>query len=153
MKKIIVTYDGSEPAKRAVEGAKSLQGCYDCDVVLYSIIEDISTGFASHIKTDSDSRYMKESRQKQKEELDKIYTWLQKVADAFPNPDKVVTRVEMGKIGPQIVDHAEKEGCDCIVVGSRDIGPFKKLFKGSVSDYVSANAKCSVFIVRDIEDL
>ncbi|NMB13768.1 MAG: universal stress protein [Gallicola sp.] len=150
MKKIIVTYDGSEPAKRAVEGAKSLQGCFDCDVVLYSIVEDISTGFASHIKTDSDSRYMAESRQQQKDQLDKIYSWLKAVADAFPNPDKVVTRVEMGQIGPQIVEHAEKEGCDCIVVGSRDIGAFKKLFKGSVSEYVASKAKCSVYIVRDI---
>lgn len=150
MKKIIVTTDGTEPAKRAIAGAKSLQECYDCDVVLYSIIEDISTGFASHIKTDSDSRYMKESRQLQKEQLDQIYGWLRDIANTFPNPDKVVTRVEMGKIGPQIVDHAIKEGCDCIVVGSRDIGPLKRVFKGSVSDYVASHAKCSVFIVRDI---
>ena len=40
-------------------------------------------------------------------------------------------------------------GADLIVVGSQGHGAFSRLVLGSVSQYLTTNAKCSVLIARD----
>ena len=47
-----------------------------------------------------------------------------------------------------ILDEAERWGADLIVIGSHGYGAIKRLFLGSVSLAVAANASCSVEIVR-----
>jgi nucleotide-binding universal stress UspA family protein len=47
-----------------------------------------------------------------------------------------------------IVEFAEKEKVDLIVMGTRGLGGFKKLLLGSVSNGVVSHAPCSVLIVR-----
>ena len=44
---------------------------------------------------------------------------------------------------------AENWGADLIVVGSQGHGAFSRLVLGSVSQYLTTNAKCSVLIARD----
>jgi nucleotide-binding universal stress UspA family protein len=62
---------------------------------------------------------------------------------------KVVVRdVEFGQPADAICRIAEAEGFDLIVMGSRGVGGVKSRLFGSVSANVSANAKCSVLIVR-----
>lgn len=62
---------------------------------------------------------------------------------------KVVIRdVEFGQPADIICRIAEAESFDLIVMGSRGVGGVKSLLFGSVSANVSANAKCSVLIVR-----
>lgn len=50
-----------------------------------------------------------------------------------------------------IVDYSDSEGADMLVLGSRGMGGFKRAFYGmvglgSVSDYVTKNAKCNVVV-------
>lgn len=61
---------------------------------------------------------------------------------------EVVVRGETadGEAGPVLVDAAE--GADLLVVGSRKIGGFERMFRGSVSAYCSRHATCSVVVVR-----
>ena len=47
-----------------------------------------------------------------------------------------------------IIDFAEKKEADLIVVGSRGLGTFRKLFIGSVSNGVVNHAHCSVLVVK-----
>jgi nucleotide-binding universal stress UspA family protein len=62
-------------------------------------------------------------------------------------PD-VVVRGETadGEAGPVLVDAAR--GADLLVVGSRKLGGFERMFLGSVSAYCGRHAPCSVIIVR-----
>jgi nucleotide-binding universal stress UspA family protein len=46
------------------------------------------------------------------------------------------------------LDLGEQIGADLIVVGSRGLGPVKRLLVGSVSEGVVHHAKCSVLVVR-----
>jgi len=55
---------------------------------------------------------------------------------------------ERGHPGKTIVERAEKEQADLIVLGSRGLGGFKRLLLGSVSDAVLHHAHCSVLVVR-----
>jgi len=64
-------------------------------------------------------------------------------------PDLLVTTVfREGNPKDKILDEAESWGVDLIVVGSHGYGAIKRLFLGSVSLAVAANATCSVEIVR-----
>jgi nucleotide-binding universal stress UspA family protein len=53
-----------------------------------------------------------------------------------------------GEPGPAIVEAAESEGADMVVVGSHGRGRVGRLVLGSVSDHVVRNASCPVLIVR-----
>ena len=60
----------------------------------------------------------------------------------------VETKVVEGDAGPAIVAHAERWNADLIVLGSRGLSRVRRVLLGSVATYVSANASCSVEIVR-----
>lgn len=59
---------------------------------------------------------------------------------------KAEKRVEFGVISDSIVDVAERENHDLIVLGSRGLGAVKRFLLGSISEKVSHKAKCSVLI-------
>ena len=47
-----------------------------------------------------------------------------------------------------IVDYAEREGIDLIVMGTRGRSGFKKLLLGSTASDVTAYAHCPVMIIK-----
>jgi nucleotide-binding universal stress UspA family protein len=53
-----------------------------------------------------------------------------------------------GVAGESIVDAAEAESADLIVVGTHERGAVGRLFLGSVSDHVVRHARCPVMVVR-----
>ena len=54
----------------------------------------------------------------------------------------------IGSPGPVILSIAEDKGCDLIVMGSRGLGPLKGIFMGSVSSYIVSRGKYPVLIVK-----
>jgi nucleotide-binding universal stress UspA family protein len=65
-------------------------------------------------------------------------------------PDGIETErvMETGSPAPVIIDVAEENGVDLIVMGSRGLGLVKGVLLGSVSQYVVENAKCAVMVVK-----
>ncbi|QLH07516.1 universal stress protein [Nitrosopumilus ureiphilus] len=57
-------------------------------------------------------------------------------------------RVSYGDDGQRIVEVAEKQNFDLIVIGSRGMGAAKELFLGSTSNYVLHKSKKPVLIVK-----
>ena len=53
-----------------------------------------------------------------------------------------------GDAGETIVEAAEAESADLIVVGTHERGAVGRLFLGSVSDHVVRHARCPVMVVR-----
>jgi nucleotide-binding universal stress UspA family protein len=53
-----------------------------------------------------------------------------------------------GDPGESIVDAAQSEGADLVVVGSHGRGSMSRFLIGSVSDHVVRNAPCPVLVVR-----
>mmetsp|Transcript_50127 Transcript_50127/g.108940 ORF Transcript_50127/g.108940 Transcript_50127/m.108940 type:complete len:172 (-) Transcript_50127:24-539(-) len=47
-----------------------------------------------------------------------------------------------------VVDAVEEHQADLLVIGSRGLGPLKRMFLGSVSDYALVHASCPVAIIR-----
>lgn len=56
--------------------------------------------------------------------------------------------VKDGNPGKVIVSDAKEWGADLIVMGSHAYGPIKRIIMGSVSQYVTDHAPCSVEIVH-----
>lgn len=65
-------------------------------------------------------------------------------------PDGIETErvMETGSPAPVIIDVAEENEVDLIVMGSRGLGLVKGVLLGSVSQYVVENAKCAVMVVK-----
>jgi nucleotide-binding universal stress UspA family protein len=57
-------------------------------------------------------------------------------------------RVSYGDDGKRIVEVADKQNFDLIVIGSRGMGAAKELFLGSTSNYVLHKSKKPVLIVK-----
>lgn len=62
-------------------------------------------------------------------------------------PDGRMTDI-MGNPAAALMDTAEADGADMIVVGSRGRGGFKRLLLGSVSEQCATHAHCPVVVVR-----
>ena len=58
-----------------------------------------------------------------------------------------------GDAGVMIVEAAEAESADLIVVGTHERGAVGRLFLGSVSDHVVRHARCPVMVVRPTRPL
>lgn len=58
------------------------------------------------------------------------------------------TRVLTGDTAETLVDLADAEAFDIIVVGSRGLGPLKRMVMGSVSEKIVTHAHCTVVTVR-----
>jgi len=58
-----------------------------------------------------------------------------------------------GDPGASVIDAAEAEGADLIVIGSRGRGPVGRLLLGSVSSYVVDHGRMPVMVIRPGQDL
>ena len=125
-KKILVPYDGSGHAKKALNQAISLAQCSD-GAELY-----VATILNSTISADDDP-----------DQVD-----MAEVEKLIPEniPHKVL--LEMGEPVPMLLYLAGEIGADLIITGSRGRGALKSLFMGSVSSGILKNAKCPVFIIK-----
>jgi len=58
------------------------------------------------------------------------------------------SHLRVGRPDAEIIDQAEQMGAGLIVMGSRGIGPIRRVLTGSVSDSVVRHAHCPVMVVR-----
>ena len=61
---------------------------------------------------------------------------------------KISSEIVPGPPGQTIVEEAERWGADLILMGSRGLGAWNRVFLGSVSTAVVHHANCSVEVVR-----
>ena len=127
--KILVAIDGSESAEKALEYAVELAKKHKARVTLLNVGESKLFSFKPEVVKEVGEHILSEATTKVKGlELN--------------------TRLEFGNPAETIIEVAEKENYDLLVVGSRGLSSVKRFFLGSVSDDVSHHAKSSVLIVR-----
>ena len=135
-RRIVVGVDGGETSSKALEWAiqQARRWSAVVDVVMAWTFPMVEGYAVSHSVDDVEkcARGVVEAA-------------ISRVAEVAPD---VVVRGETadGEAGPVLVDAAR--GADLLVVGSREIGGFERMFRGSVSAYCSRHATCSVMIVR-----
>ncbi len=142
MKKILVAVDGSENANRALEAAKNIGVCRNSEIVILYVIGCLRNCHPYAI----DYHYEAEINRVLLEQGKKIVEEAEKGFEAYEG--KVSTYVRCGDPGKEIIDLAELEKCDLVIMGSRGLNAFSRAMLGSVSNKVLNHIDISVLIVK-----
>ncbi|MGE5389615.1 MAG: universal stress protein [Deltaproteobacteria bacterium] len=140
-KKVLIALDGSDPSFRAVGAVAKMADCIE-EISLINVIT-IQHVFSADGQTMDffPSEYYQELSQNAHEALDKAEQMLGK----HPGITRIV---ESGPPAEIILQVAERDHCDLIVVGSRGHNTIERLFLGSVSHKIVSLANCPVMLVK-----
>lgn len=135
--KILVGYDGSPQADKAVEIALSLAQDTDSTVLILSVARPPEPPTSVELEA------MLDDAKEHFEEKFKIFR-----ERAARLELDVKTDVVVGHPVEQIVHRAETDKVDLIVVGRRGMSRFGRMIVGSTSEKVLRYAHCPVMVVR-----
>ncbi len=136
--RILVAVDGSESARKALELSIHLAQVCNSKLDIIHVVVDTAYGGDSS----STSDLMEELRNKGMSLLEQCKS------EATKNNVQAIIDLEEGDAAQVIIEAANKNNSDLIVVGKRGLGFFKELLLGSVSSKVLHHATCSVMIAR-----
>ena len=133
MKRILLAYDGGEPARRALETAIDLAKKFDGLVDVVSVVP-FHTGRAPIDPWDDHVVHADELRDAKAllEEHGLHPALLEPVGD----PAHTIERIALDG------------GYDTVVIGSRSLGPLSRFLQGSVSEHVASHAQTTVVVAR-----
>lgn len=145
-KNILVPYDGSPHAKKAMEQAVDLAASGNGTKLWVAAICNMVSAMSNFDQVSIaegclTSKLSEDLEAQCRRDLDEAVAMI---------PEGVAheTVFEIGSPGPAILSIAEEKGCDLIVMGSRGLGPLKGIFMGSVSSYIVSRGKYPVLIVK-----
>ena len=144
IRKILVALDGSNPSFNASTYAIDFAKRYDAELIVLSIVSPTPY---------SQFEYANIGRMKEIEtiEKEKSEQYIDKVKQkAIENKVTVKTEVliKYTSVVKEIVEYAENNKVDMIVIGSRGMTGFKKLLLGSVANGVVTYSHCPVLVVK-----
>lgn len=136
-KKILLASDGSEHSLRAGERAIELAKCYPSSKIdIVYVIDGKSS------KDDVLQNWGADASDKRKQKLQMIEHKAKQANIGYE------TTFLHGEPGPTIVEYANENEFDAVVIGSRGLNRFQEMVLGSVSHKVAKRAKCPVMIVK-----
>lgn len=137
MKNILVPVDGSEGADRAIEKAVMLAKLCNAKVnFLY--VANINQLAINAVLSDA----ILDSVTKAGNVI------LERAMEMVPDGVEKESFSDTGSPAVVVLDFAESNNIDLIVMGSRGLGVVKGVLLGSVSQYVVEQAKCPVLVVK-----
>ena len=145
--KILVPIDGSPSSLTTATYALDFASTYNAEIILLSVVPSQikhgdSSGVFGMVTPHHLDHYKKEAEK-----------WFNKIIDYLKNQgynNKITTDVittPMSIVGA-IVDYAEKENTDVIILGKSGSSGFKRILLGSTASGVVTYAHCHVFVVR-----
>jgi nucleotide-binding universal stress UspA family protein len=142
---IVVGTDGSETAKKAVTEAADLASQVGAAMDIVSAYAPVSNQRLREEakQAPDDVQWMVNAREDVDSRLDEA-----KEIAAKAGVDKVNLHAREGDPADAILDVAEEQKADLIVVGNKGMSGAKRFLLGSVPNKVSHHAPCSVLIVR-----
>jgi nucleotide-binding universal stress UspA family protein len=133
MKRILVAYDGGEPAKHALEQAIDLAKRYEAEISVVSVVP-IHPGRAPMDPWDDTAVH-----------AEALADAKQILADHGMTADLLEP---IGAPAPTIERIANDGGYDTVVVGSRGLGAVSRFLQGSVSEHVATHTNATVVVAR-----
>jgi nucleotide-binding universal stress UspA family protein len=141
---IVVGTDGSETAGKAVARATELAEAVGARLLIVSAFEPVSTTRLREENTQvpADLQWMVNPR----EDVDA--TLRDAAAEATERGLPVEVFARQGDPADAILDVAEEQRADLVVIGNKGMTGAKRFLLGSVPNKVSHHAPCSVLIIR-----
>ena len=146
MKKLLVSYDGSEAAKKAIEMTKKCANIDD-EITLLTVIpaELVESSFTKMLLPTIDMASMVRSgsfKERAMESLSDVAKELESYVG------KINLAVESGDPADEILLSAKTHDVDLIILGYKGYGKEGRFLLGSVTDKVVRYASRSVLVVR-----
>lgn len=123
IKKILVPVDGSVNGCKAVDEAIFFAEKCDAELDFVYVAGNINKDIPSHIVFD-------------------------RIWEKLPGERKARKHVKSGQVAKSILEVADEEGSDIIIMGSRGLGLLKGVLIGSVSQKVIEEAKIPVMVIK-----
>jgi nucleotide-binding universal stress UspA family protein len=144
---IVAGTDGSETARKALGGAVDLAKQSAARLIIVSAYEPVDAGRsrAEEVGAPADVQWSVGPRP---DVLELLEASRRLAADAGLDASVIETVARQGDAADAIIDVAEEQGADLIVVGNKGMTGAKRFLLGSVPNRVSHHAPCSVLIVR-----
>ena len=138
-KRILVPYDGSEYAKRALDRAVSVAKLF---------IATVPRPMPPMEKIAREKAYVFDADKKEPEKKDPGQVILDDSEKLIPEdiPHELIFRV--GNPGSVLLDLSFEKNCDLVIMGNRGRSALKSLFMGSVSSHLASNVKCPILIIK-----
>ena len=140
-KKILLPFDGSPQSDDALDYA--LEEFPEHDITLLHVIDPTDAGYTSTINIPGGSEEWYEGA---KEESEALFEEAQEVADE--RGVALDTATEVGKPARVVVEFAEENGFDQIVMGSHGRSGMSRILLGSVAETVVRRSPVPVTVVR-----
>lgn len=146
-KRILVAFDGSPHAERALAEAIDLAEATRGELTVLSVAPEVSSAvLAGSVPPPTNIQELRE-------EIESSYRRaLSEAIEKIPRDVAATSELASGHAAQEIVDRIEPGGHDLVVVGSRGRGKARSLFLGSVSQYVSHASPVPVLIVHADEE-
>ncbi|MBG9733564.1 universal stress protein [Paenibacillus alvei] len=140
--RILVAYDGSEPARKALQHAIGLAEANEESQVRVVHVFQFPQYFVG-------SAYATASAETN-EELYEYAERLQKEAagKVASLGDRAGVILQQGPPGQAIIDEADEFNADLVIIGSRGLSGLKEFVLGSVSHHVVQHAKVPVLVIK-----
>jgi nucleotide-binding universal stress UspA family protein len=151
--RILVAIDGSASSIHATDCAISIAIKNDSQLIILYVIDFYKyTHLSSSIilaPTFGSEKYLEEKNEAE-EQMNKIKEKFKLKIKDNTKSKKLKTEIVEGarSVATTIIEYAELENIDLIVIGSRGRTSFKKLLLGSVSSNIIKNAHCAVLVIR-----
>ena len=136
-KRILIGYDGSAQAEKAIESALALAQSLDAKVLVFAVARPPEP--ATMVELDA---MLDDAREHFEEHFKRI------VQRAKELGVELETDIAVGHPVEQIVHRAESEHVDLIVLGRRGKSRFEKMLVGSTAEKVLRYAHCPVMVVK-----
>lgn len=151
--KILVTHDGSDLASTALPHAAALALAFNADVLMLQVVNSVEQQIAM-MSTSSIGIYpipvgsgvletVREYKRFAKHQLEEFKTDFEK--SGIKN---IKILVKEGSDRDEILETAEKENCDLIVMSTHGRTGLKRALLGSVADHIVRHSECPVFLVN-----
>jgi nucleotide-binding universal stress UspA family protein len=140
--RILVGIDGSEVSLQALKQAVDLAQLLGSEITVVSVINEMKMPFSAEY-----GLWAKESHENLiRKVLESLNSAIVKIEENHPNM-KIEARIEEGRPAKMIIEIANTEGFDLIVIGRRGNGLVDQLVMGSVSSEVVRTSHTPVLIV------
>lgn len=151
-RKILVALDGSEPSNHALEHAATIAKKFDAELILVAVVQRMmipifpDEGFgAVPLSAAKDmAQYQDKMRVLYQNVLKEAE---EKVKEEYPGV-KTESILKEGRPSATLVEQAEKDDVDIIVMGSRGIGGYTGWILGSTSRRVVDSCTKPILIVK-----
>ncbi|WP_353634557.1 universal stress protein [Halobacterium sp. NMX12-1] len=141
MTKILVPVDGSEQSKEALEYA--LEHFKDAEITAINVIDPIEAGYTAQATVPG---YSEEWFEQAKDAAEELFDEAKQTAGEYDT--NIDTTTEVGRPSRAIVEYAEENDFDHVVMGSHGRSGVSRILLGSVAESVVRRSPVPVTIVR-----